>query len=381
MNKMSSIIFFHPSSDLYGADKILVYVLKAYSSFTSKILILPSEGPLIDLVEKECPDVIIRVNTDMPLIARKNLTPSGMVTFFLKLISFKKEIRKFVQDNSVIYLNTLAVIPLLVYFNKSNKKIIHIHEILNNNNLLNRLINWFALKKADQLICVSNAVLNNMAQLNICKKKLKLVYNGIDMQTNVYKKSEFEVDKSKIYFALIGRIKPSHKGQALLVTAISKLPIEVLAKSHFYFVGSPVKGQEYMQTDLINQIKACHLDSYISIIPFIKNIECVYRNIDVSIVPSIFDDPFPTTVLESMSFGKPVLGTNVGGIPEMIEDCITGYLCKRDDSDDLAEKIIYMIEHSNELLILGDNAKLAYENKFTEEAFMIRYKQIVMNEL
>ena len=76
------------------------------------------------------------------------------------------------------------------------------------------------------------------------------------------------------------------------------LPKDILERAHFYLVGSPVKGQEYMQDELLENIEKMGLKKYVTIIPFIKEIESVYANIDVSLVPSTLADSFPTTILE-----------------------------------------------------------------------------------
>ena len=51
---MKKIVFFHPSSELYGADKILIYVMRNYTDY-ERVLILRSYGPLVDLVKDELP--------------------------------------------------------------------------------------------------------------------------------------------------------------------------------------------------------------------------------------------------------------------------------------------------------------------------------------
>jgi len=69
----------------------------------------------------------------------------------------------------------------------------------------------------------------------------------------------------------------------------------------------------------------------------------VYNAADVFVTPSLADN-FPTTVLESQSCGTPVVGFNVGGIPDMIKHLDNGYLAKYRDPDDLAEGIKYCLE-------------------------------------
>lgn len=71
----------------------------------------------------------------------------------------------------------------------------------------------------------------------------------------------------------------------------------------------------------------------------------VYNAADVFIVPSVADNQ-PTTVQESLSSGTPVVGFNVGGIPDMISHKENGYLAKYKDAEDLAEGIKYCLQNN-----------------------------------
>tara|TARA_B110000908_G_C10241933_1_gene446577 strand:- start:79 stop:1227 length:1149 start_codon:yes stop_codon:yes gene_type:complete len=379
---MKKICFIHPSSELYGADKILIYVMKNYFDY-QKVLILRSEGPLVALVQKELPDVDIRIIPSLPIIAKKNLKLSGVFKFLLSLFTFPSKIKDIRKENpDIVYLNTLAVLPMLFYFSSSVKKVIHIHEILKNDNFLHRSINKIALIKSDILICVSKAVKNNMEFGSGLKKdKLKLINNGISFKKNIHDNLPFNIDKTKTNFVLIGRIKPSHKGQNLLIEAISKLNKAILENAHFFFVGSTVTGQEYMLDEVKNYIKILNLNKIITIIPFVENIEIVYKNIDVVIVPSVFDDPFPTTVLEGMFFSKPIIGTNVGGIPEMIEDEITGFISERDSITDLSNKIKYFIEFPGKIIEMGKKGNNRFMLYYSEKSFNERYRRMIEKDL
>ncbi len=70
----------------------------------------------------------------------------------------------------------------------------------------------------------------------------------------------------------------------------------------------------------------------------------VYNAADVFIVPSLADN-LPTTVQESLSCGTPVVGFEVGGIPDMISHKKNGYLAKYKDSGDIAEGIKFCINN------------------------------------
>jgi glycosyltransferase involved in cell wall biosynthesis len=69
-----------------------------------------------------------------------------------------------------------------------------------------------------------------------------------------------------------------------------------------------------------------------------------YPNVDVTIVPSIWEDTFPGVVFESFIFGKPVIGSNRGGIPEMIQEGVNGEIFDVDSDGDLANRMVRFAE-------------------------------------
>ena len=70
----------------------------------------------------------------------------------------------------------------------------------------------------------------------------------------------------------------------------------------------------------------------------------MYSAVDVFVIPSLQDN-LPNTIAEAMSCGTPCVGFNVGGIPEMIDHQVNGYVAKYKDVTDLAEGIQYVLTH------------------------------------
>jgi len=91
------------------------------------------------------------------------------------------------------------------------------------------------------------------------------------------------------------------------------------------------------------------LEKKVSEITRIENEELpkVYCASDVVMVPSLWQDPCPTVVLEAMACGKPVISYNVGGTPEIIEDGVMGYLVRRGDKEMLAKKLLTCLSQPN----------------------------------
>lgn len=91
------------------------------------------------------------------------------------------------------------------------------------------------------------------------------------------------------------------------------------------------------------------------------------RGADLFVTPSVWEDAFPSSVLEPMSYGKPVIATRVGGVPEMIEDGRCGLLVPPADEDALADAMERLLGDPEEAARLGRAARKRVESHFTLE--------------
>jgi len=89
----------------------------------------------------------------------------------------------------------------------------------------------------------------------------------------------------------------------------------------------------------------------------------------------------PLSVLESMACGKPVIGADIGGIPELVENKKTGLVFKPGNSDDLAEKIGYMLGNPDVVTAMGKEARNKVETEFNKGLHLERIMNIYKSML
>ncbi len=133
---------------------------------------------------------------------------------------------------------------------------------------------------------------------------------------------------------LLGRIEP-HKGQHILIEAIRRLRCadsDVQAA----IIGHPMYAD--FLTAIERQISQHDLAQRIRISGFIPQASRFMPCFDLVVLPTSCE-PFGLVVIEAMQAGVAVIGTNAGGVPEIIEDQVNGLLCAPDDPADLADKI------------------------------------------
>lgn len=93
-----------------------------------------------------------------------------------------------------------------------------------------------------------------------------------------------------------------------------------------------------------------------------------------TIVPSEWYENAPMTVLESFAHGKPVIGANIGGIPENIEDRKSGLLFEPGSSEDLHKKILYLYNHPDLIKQMGAHAQKTVREQYSSERY---YRKLI----
>ena len=88
-----------------------------------------------------------------------------------------------------------------------------------------------------------------------------------------------------------------------------------------------------------------------------------------TVLPSEWYENNPLAVVESFALGKPVIGSRIGGIPELVEDYKTGLTFKPGNSDDLREKILYLLNNSEKIIEIGKNARRFVEQNFNPNKY------------
>ena len=102
-----------------------------------------------------------------------------------------------------------------------------------------------------------------------------------------------------------------------------------------------------------------------------SKIVALYNAVDMFITSSL-EENLPNTIMESMACGTPCVGFEIGGIPEMIDHRVNGYVANYKDAGDLANGIQWVLEHEDRLALSDACVKKVQEN-YTEEVVAKQY--------
>lgn len=162
-------------------------------------------------------------------------------------------------------------------------------------------------------------------------------------------------------------------------------------RSGFIFIGrlSPEKGISTLcsAAEILNnvEIKVAGTGSELPLLNGIKNILYIgtlnkdevaqeMSSATALVLPSIWYENFPRTIVEAMANGLPVIASRIGSLPEIVHDGVTGLLFNPGDASDLAEKILTLENNPTLASKMGEAARKKYEESYTGD---INYRQLV----
>ena len=377
---MKNILFINHSIRDGGPGRSLYYLLKHfdYEEFNVSTLI-PEKKIFSKNIERDNLKVNQIVNNNFPEnLKRQNfqfqgkkfsILPLDIIINLFRLIyllfDFKKELVRNKID--VIYCNgTLAKFFGATLGSIYSIKVVWHVRNYQKNIFLSYLINFFStFNSVKKIICVSKST---MSQFKI-KEKCKVINNGIDTEefnpTTVLRelREKFNISKKKIIIGTAGRVVPRKNFEHFV-----QLGIDVCKKYKkdclFVLVGdTPYYFGQNLMTKLKAMVKNENLEDKFIFTGYTDKVEAYISDFDIFFIPSMYEDPFPRVVIESMALGKPVLGYNIGGIGEAIDNKVNGYSFNLDDSS-VIDSILELIEDEELRLKMSFEARKKAVNSY-----------------
>lgn len=216
---------------------------------------------------------------------------------------------------------------------------------------------WW-INKADKIIGLTQAIKDLVARYyNISSNGMPIVPNPIDI--DFFKPREHKIAKSNPVVLYAGRLE-FRKGVHVLMRAIHRV-LKKIPEAKFIFIGKDSGMKPY----LINKIKDTNSSENVLIIEGMPRYKLkeFYQESSLCVLPSLWEN-HPYTCLEAMACGKPVIATNIGGYPEIIQNGFNGFLVEAGSSKELAEAILKLLSDATLCENLGKNARKTIESRY-----------------
>jgi len=200
-------------------------------------------------------------------------------------------------------------------------------------------------------------------------KFIKRNFNEYSLK-NILKKKK----SNEFYIGMLAVLE-ARKGHGVLIEAI-----ENIFKSNLQFSNNKIikvffAGDGDYKDYLVNLVKKKNLEKNIIFLGQISDIEYFLKKMNIIVQPSLSYEDFPNAIIESMAFNKPIIGSNVAGIPEIIIDGVTGYIVEPGNSFQLKNRIIKFIKDPIKVKKMGNAGKKRFKNKYNLNRVLVQYKQ------
>lgn len=231
-------------------------------------------------------------------------------------------------------------------------------------------------------ICNSEYTRSQFINSSRFRKRIDVIYNGID--TNTFKpdpkkrsdmREHYGFKDDDFVMGMAGRLT-EEKGQLPLLKVL--LPLLRENKNYKILISGDAKTNPdtIYPEQIVAFINKNGLDRKIILTGFLEDMTSFYNAIDLFLFPSTWEEPFGRVLIEAMSTEKPVIASRVGGVPEVVDHEMTGYLVNPSDVDGWCKCIDTLVNDENLRNQFGENGRKKVLKKFTLEHMTSRIVSI-----
>ena len=188
-----------------------------------------------------------------------------------------------------------------------------------------------------------------------------------DILRNPFKSNlNFSEGKYENYILYFGRLS-EEKGVDVLINAMKYCPN----------INLKIIGSGPVEKELIDLTKNLKLKNVEFLGPkWGDDLNKVLKNCLLVVVPSLWHENFPYVIIQSFDFGKAVISTNRGGIPEILKNGEFGFIYDANNYLELSRKIIYATNNIEKIIKMGQNAKKYVNKNFNDEVFYMNLTKV-----
>lgn len=192
---------------------------------------------------------------------------------------------------------------------------------------------------------------------------VQVVHDGYDPAAFADIPSREAAPDSTPVISLIGRLS-SWKGQHVFIDAAASV-LARFPQARFWIVGSALFGEDEYGRKLRAQVAALGIEEQVLFLGFQEDVPAVLGRTDIVVHASTHGEPFGQVVLEGMAAGKPVVATDGGALPEIVENGVTGILTPMGDAGRLAEALCGLLADPVQARALGEAGRQQARDRFT----------------
>jgi glycosyltransferase involved in cell wall biosynthesis len=234
----------------------------------------------------------------------------------------------------------------------------------------------FVYALSDAIVAASEAVRQVLLRSGIPTSKVLVIRYGIDLkafpnslEARQRVRQELGISEEQPLCILVGRLAAS-KGHTYYLQAAQQI------LKRFPNTGFLIVGDGELKASLQEESEQRGIAERVLFTGFRRDVPDLLYAADVSVVPSVWEEPFAYVLQESMAAARPVVASAVGGTPEIVEDGVSGFLVEPCRADLLAEAISQLLADPDLRRSMGEKGRQRIERDFTVERMARDYEEL-----
>ncbi|MBE8990661.1 glycosyltransferase family 4 protein [Nostoc sp. LEGE 12450] len=359
------IFFLDQSGKPGGAELCLIDIAKPYSH--RALVGLFADGQFKDLLQQN--HIPVEVLATQTIQVRKESSLAQGLKSLKQLAPLITKVIKKAREYDLIYANTqkALVVGAFASFFSRRPLVYHLHDILSTEHFSQtnlRIAINLANRCASLVIANSQASKTAFIQAGGRSDIVEVVYNGFDPK--IYQTDESDINQLQ-QLGLQGKFVVGHfsrlapwKGQHILIDALAKCPPEVTV----ILVGDALFGEQDYVKQLHQQVADLGLENRVKFLGFRSDIPQLMAACNLVAHTSTSPEPFGRVIVEAMLCGKPVVAAKAGGVMELVEHGLNGFLVAPGEPQELAQVIITCLQETEITATIANNARTTASRRF-----------------
>ena len=349
-----NILFFSRTMGLGGTENVVLQLCEIFKPLVNSIVVCSCGGENVKRLGK--------------MGIKHYMIPDIEDKLLSAIFKTAKQLRTIVREENITVIHThhrmaaFYVAALRLY--KKCSFINTSHNTFYDKKFLTK----FTYKHAELIACGGMVKKNLVDFFGMPAKKVTVIRNAIaPFDGQIVKDETIEKLRGEGCFIVgnIGRLS-EQKGMEYYIQALPEV-LKKHPKTHFLIIGA---GE--LESSLKGQARQLKVEDNLHFLGYRSDIQNLISQLDLVVLSSLWEG-LPLTPIEAFSVGKTVVATAVDGTVEIVEDGKSGRLIEPKNPEQIAEKVIWMIEHPEEKKLMECEAKNRYEQEFSIERLSKAY--------
>ncbi len=377
------VLFFDHTAALGGGEIALLNLVRHLDPTKVKpVVVLAADGPLAERLRPAIETYVMPLAANVASIKKDTLGISTLlrVRELFTVFTYARRLARFIRDHEIdlIHTNSLKadIIGGIAGRFARRPVVWHVRDRVEDDYLPAPVVRLFRfLCRVIPVYVIANSAATLRTLHLGARHHSSSIPSGVDLDFKtvvVHDGAQSTAasgggsgDPEIFRIGLIGRISP-WKGQHIFLQAAERVHHR-FPKARFVIIGAALFGEDGYDRQVRQLCAQLGLEEVVEFAGFRPDVQRAIAELDLVVHASTTGEPFGQVIIEGMAAGKPVVATNGGGVPEIVEDGRTGFLVPMGDAPALAEAIGKVLADPVQAKAMGARARQRVMDHFTVE--------------